>query len=66
MEDNKDNSNIVENEIIIYQTEDGHTKIDVKLEGETVWLTQAQLCELYQRVNPILVSILSISLKKES
>ena len=46
MEDNKDNSNIVENEIIIYQTEDGHTKIDVKLEGETVWLTQAQLCEL--------------------
>jgi len=48
VEDNKDNSNIVENEIIIYQTEDGHTKIDVKLEGETVWLTQAQLCELYQ------------------
>ena len=48
MEDNKDNSNIVENEILIYQTEDGHTKIDVKLEGETVWLTQAQLCELYQ------------------
>lgn len=48
MEDNKDNSNIVENEILIYQTEDGHTKIDMKLEGETVWLTQAQLCELYQ------------------
>ena len=48
MEDNKDNSNIVENEIFIYQTEDGHTKIDVKLESETVWLTQAQLCELYQ------------------
>lgn len=48
MEDNKDNSNVVENEIFIYQTEDGHTKIDVKLEGETVWLTQAQLCELYQ------------------
>lgn len=48
MEDNKDNSNVVENEILIYQTEDGHTKIDVKPEGETVWLTQAQLCELYQ------------------
>ena len=48
MEDNKDNSNVVENEILIYQTEDGHTKIHVKLEGETVWLTQAQLCELYQ------------------
>ena len=48
VEDSKDSSNIVENEILIYQTEDGHTKIDVKLEGETVWLTQAQLCELYQ------------------
>ena len=48
VEDNKDNSNIVENEILIYQTEDGHTKIDVKMEGETVWLTQIQLCELYQ------------------
>ena len=48
MEDNKDSLNIVENEILIYQTEDGHTKIDVKLKGETVWLTQAQLCELYQ------------------
>lgn len=48
MENKKDNSNIVKNEILIYQTEDGHTKIDVKLEDETVWLTQAQLCELYQ------------------
>ncbi len=38
----------VENEILIYQTEDGQTKIDVQFEGETVWLTQAQLCELYQ------------------
>ena len=38
MGNNKDNLNIVENEIIIYQTEDGPTKIDVKLEDETVWL----------------------------
>lgn len=43
-----DGLHIVENEIIIYQTEDGQTKIDVKFEDETVWLTQAQLCELYQ------------------
>lgn len=35
-------------EIIIYQTNDGKNKIDVKLEGETVWLTQVQLVELYQ------------------
>ena len=35
-------------EIVIYQTQDGLTKIDVRMEDETVWLTQAQLCELYQ------------------
>lgn len=35
-------------EIIIYQSENGETKIDVRFEDETVWLTQAQLCELYQ------------------
>jgi len=35
-------------EIIIYQTNDGKTKIDVRFEDETVWLTQAQLVELYQ------------------
>ena len=35
-------------EIIIYQTEDGLTKLEVKMENDTVWLTQAQLVELYQ------------------
>ena len=35
-------------EIVIYQTEDGNTRIDVKVFDETVWLTQSQLCELYQ------------------
>ena len=35
-------------EIIIYQTEDGRTKIDVRMESETVWLTQAQMAELFQ------------------
>ena len=37
-----------ENKVIIYTTNDGKTKIDVKLEEETLWLTQAQMCELYQ------------------
>ena len=37
-----------ENKIIIYTANDGKTKIDVKLEEETLWLTQAQMCELYQ------------------
>ena len=48
MEDKKGGSDTVRSEILIYQTDDGHTKIDVKFEDETVWLTQAQLCELYQ------------------
>lgn len=34
-------------EIIIYQSEDGSSKLDVKLEDETVWLTQAQLVDLF-------------------
>ena len=34
--------------IIIYQSEDGDTKIDVRLENENVWLTQQQMAELYQ------------------
>ncbi len=33
------NLNITDDEIIIYQTEDGQTKIDIKFENETVWLT---------------------------
>jgi hypothetical protein len=35
-------------EIIIYQTEDGLVRIETKIEGETIWLTQKQLAELYQ------------------
>lgn len=33
--------------IIIYQTDDGLTKIDVKVENETVWLSQQQMAELF-------------------
>ena len=36
------------NEIVIYQSEDGKTQLDVKLEGETVWLSQSQMGELFQ------------------
>ena len=35
-------------EIIIYQTSDGQTELDVRLEGDTVWLSQAQLAQLLQ------------------
>ena len=36
-------------ELIIYQTEDGLTKIDVRMENETVWLSLDQMSELFQR-----------------
>lgn len=39
---------MVENKILIYTDSKGLTKIDVKLEEDTLWLTQAQMCELYQ------------------
>lgn len=38
-----------ENKIVIYQTDDGRTQIDVRLENDTVWLTQAQMAELFQK-----------------
>jgi|GEM_PF-3044706 len=34
-------------ELILYRTEDAKTRIQVRLEGENVWLTQAQLADLY-------------------
>ena len=47
-----DERNISMNEsqgdIVIYQTEDGDTKIDVSFADETVWLTQKQMSELFQ------------------
>ena len=41
-------SDIRQGEIIIYQAEEGNTRIDVSFVDETVWLTQQQMCELYQ------------------
>lgn len=45
LEKNKEENN---NKIIIYNTEDGKTNIEVSLEGETVWLSQKQMAELFQ------------------
>ena len=36
-------------EIILYQTEDGRSRIEVRLENETVWLTQQLMAELFKR-----------------
>lgn len=38
-----------ENKIVIYQTEDGQTQIDVRLENDTVWLNVAQMAELFDK-----------------
>ena len=43
----KMNKDELDNKIVIYQTEDGKNQLDVKLENETVWLTQAQLVQLF-------------------
>ncbi len=38
----------VQSDLILYQTEDGKTRVEVRLEEETVWMTQAAMAELYQ------------------
>ena len=43
--ENKENKS----ELIIYQTEDGQTRLQVKIEDETVWLTQDQMAELFEK-----------------
>ena len=44
MSDNRNNG-----EILIFQSEDGETRIEVRFEGETAWLTQMQMAELFQK-----------------
>ena len=48
-------TNKLDNKIIIYQTDDGKTQLDVKLENETVWLTQTQMAELFQTDRTVIV-----------
>lgn len=38
-----------DSELILYQTEDGRTRIECRFEGETLWLTQALIAELFQK-----------------
>jgi hypothetical protein len=35
-------------ELILYQTDEGRTRIECRFEGETIWLTQALMAELFQ------------------
>ena len=48
MTDNSKSSPVPSSEIILYQTEDGRSRIEVRLENETVWLTQQLMAELFQ------------------
>ena len=43
-----------QSEIILYQTEDGGTRVQVRLQDETVWLTQQQMAELFQRERSVI------------
>ena len=47
------------NQIIIYQTEDGQTAIDVKMEKDTIWLTQKQIAELFGTQRPAITKHIS-------
>jgi len=53
-------------EFLIYDAADGRTRIEVRFSGETVWLTQAQLAELFQRERSVIAKhILNIFADKE-
>jgi hypothetical protein len=41
-------------EIILYQSDDGKTRLDVRMENETVWLSQAQMGQLFQRERSVI------------
>jgi len=50
-------------EMLIYQTEDGLTKIDVNMQDETVWLSQAEMTKLFQTTKQN-ISYISITFLK--
>ena len=53
-------------EIILYQTEDQKTRVQVRFEGETAWLSQAQMAELFQTTIPnISIHIRNLFTEKE-
>ena len=55
----------VNNKIVIYQTEDGKTQIDVKFENEMVWLNRQQLAELFGRDVKTIGKHINNALKEE-
>ena len=53
------------NEIVIYQSEDGKTQLDVTMEGETVWLNRQLLAELFGRDVKTIGKHINNTLKEE-
>lgn len=47
------------NQIIIYQTEDGQTTVDVRMDENTVWLSQAQMAALFQKNQSVIARHIS-------
>jgi prophage maintenance system killer protein len=45
----KETNNQPSGEILLYQTEDGRTRLEARMTGETVWLTQKQMADLFQK-----------------
>ena len=54
-----------DNKIVIYQTDDGQTQIDVRLENEMIWLTRQQLAELFGRDYKTISKHINNALKEE-
>ena len=49
MDQNKSKTRLPVGQVVIYKTENGETKVDVRFQDETVWLSQMQLCELFDK-----------------
>ena len=56
---NTNSNNFDNGDILIYQSEDGLTHIDVRMEQETVWLTQQQMAELFQKDQSVIARHIS-------
>lgn len=59
------NNQVTGGEILLYQTQDGSTRIDVRLQDETVWLTQAQIAELFNKDRSVISKHIRSILKQE-
>ena len=61
-----DGRDIFKGEVIIYQTADGLSKLEVNLQNETVWLSIDQMAELFQRDKSTISRHIKKSLRMES